>query len=259
MHSPFLLRRSFALALLASASLATSASAQAVLDDFSTDLRSTSYTFKSGDDGRWRVFGGLLDPVSGSNTELYSGWIWSGGETLNAVGDSFPINLHLFQSGNTFNGGLAVWKSNTSDTVAATDRIFEPRLSGSDLNNQNYQFTSEANNPDGYLITDLPNTNAISPLDATLSITLTDRTATDTTLTAVLSGEDFSTITHSFTFDFTGPLFVGPSTYGANGVNVSFDNLTYSTSAVPEPSTYAALAGLGMLGFAMLRRRRQRA
>jgi hypothetical protein len=30
-------------------------------------------------------------------------------------------------------------------------------------------------------------------------------------------------------------------------------------SAVPEPSTYAALAGLGMLGFAMLRRRRREA
>ena len=36
---------------------------------------------------------------------------------------------------------------------------------------------------------------------------------------------------------------------------MSFDNL--SVSAVPEPSTYAALAGLGALGFAVWRRRRK--
>jgi hypothetical protein len=38
------------------------------------------------------------------------------------------------------------------------------------------------------------------------------------------------------------------------GANVRFD--TFTVSAIPEPSAFAALAGLGMLGFAATRRRR---
>ncbi|MBC8041800.1 MAG: PEP-CTERM sorting domain-containing protein [Opitutaceae bacterium] len=40
------------------------------------------------------------------------------------------------------------------------------------------------------------------------------------------------------------------------GIDTSFDNFTLSTGAIPEPSTYAALAGLSMLGLAIVRRRR---
>lgn len=40
--------------------------------------------------------------------------------------------------------------------------------------------------------------------------------------------------------------------------NAQFDNFSVSVSAVPEPSTYAALAGIAALGGVMLHRRRQR-
>ncbi len=255
MNLYYLLRRSIALAASCAFASLVVAQTTTVLDDFSTDLRSTSYTFKSGNDARWRVFNGVLDPTSGSTTELYSSWIWSGGESLHAIGDSFSIDLQLIRSGSGFNGGLAVWKSNSANSDPSFDRVFEPRLTGPSLTD--FEFMSEANNPQGYVITTLPNTGSLSPIATTLTVTLTNRTASDSTLTAVLSGSGFDTITHTYISDFTGDFFVGPSTYQADGINVSFDNLTYTgTSAVPEPSTYAAIFGSAVLGLAIWRRRR---
>ena len=47
---------------------------------------------------------------------------------------------------------------------------------------------------------------------------------------------------------------------GLNGVlSISGNDLVLTVSAIPEPATYAALAGLGVLGLAVLRRRRDRA
>jgi hypothetical protein len=41
-----------------------------------------------------------------------------------------------------------------------------------------------------------------------------------------------------------------------NGVGVKIDNIAYSGTIVPEPSTFAILAGFGALGLVMYRRRR---
>lgn len=41
-----------------------------------------------------------------------------------------------------------------------------------------------------------------------------------------------------------------------SGQNSRFDNFTVTTTAIPEPSSFAALAGLGALGLVALRRRR---
>ena len=49
-------------------------------------------------------------------------------------------------------------------------------------------------------------------------------------------------------------LIVGFEGTGGNGSIGVFE--VTSTSAIPEPSTYAALAGLGVLGLALSRRRR---
>lgn len=48
------------------------------------------------------------------------------------------------------------------------------------------------------------------------------------------------------------------SANGAGGITsgISFDNMAVSVSAVPEPSTYAAIAGALVLGFTVWRRRR---
>ena len=51
----------------------------------------------------------------------------------------------------------------------------------------------------------------------------------------------------------------GTTSDGAKNFNYTFDNLsiTADVTAVPEPSAFAALAGLGALGLATLRRRRR--
>ncbi len=56
----------------------------------------------------------------------------------------------------------------------------------------------------------------------------------------------------------TGFITADNFTGTVNGFNYSFNNSsnTLSISAVPEPATYGALAGLGILGFAVYRRRR---
>ncbi len=48
---------------------------------------------------------------------------------------------------------------------------------------------------------------------------------------------------------------IGGGTGGVVAFRMTLDNLSLGTSAIPEPGTYAALAGLGALGFALWRRR----
>ena len=250
--SPFSrFRFSAALALLACGLAAGPlARAQTVLDDFSANLHDTSYTFKAGDDTTWHVADGTLQPVHSSAAD-YHAWIWSGGQALVNVGDSFSIDLQVAPSGGAHNGGLAVWTSSAANTNPATDRVFEPRLG---YDSGVFSFVSEFNNVDGYTITTL---DAAPVGFTTLAITLSGRTADSSTLTAVLSGTGFTTLQHDYTFNFTGAMFVGPSSYLADAGNVAFDNLAYSTStsAIPEPSTYAAIFGACALGLAAWRRR----
>lgn len=69
-----------------------------------------------------------------------------------------------------------------------------------------------------------------------------------------------------FTFTPTGSVALTASDvvefrflgYAAStGASIRYDNVSVSAVAVPEPSAFAALAGMGALGFAALRRRRR--
>jgi PEP-CTERM motif len=52
-------------------------------------------------------------------------------------------------------------------------------------------------------------------------------------------------------------MFMDPtSTSGGNNSGVRFDTYTINATAIPEPSSFAALAGIALLGFAVFKRRK---
>lgn len=73
-----------------------------------------------------------------------------------------------------------------------------------------------------------------------------------------LSEGDTYGMTGSVSFTLTGGMTAAAFTDGsfANAINGGNFVWVVSTSAVPEPSTYAAIAGTMILGFAVWRRRR---
>ena len=66
----------------------------------------------------------------------------------------------------------------------------------------------------------------------------------------------------SASFTFINPAGYTLDTSYGGGLGYVFDagsrslTVQFASSAIPEPSTFAALAGLGVLGMAVLRRRR---
>lgn len=92
-----------------------------------------------------------------------------------------------------------------------------------------------------------------SPVDGTISVTLNDGTISSHDVTSHASGSlDY------LGFTTTAPNFIQSITLNAvSGHYSTVDNLTVGFAAVPEPTILASLSGLGLLGFAILRRWRR--
>lgn len=190
----------------------------------------------------------LLAPVVASAQA-----VWSGSASINA-------SLSLNGSGNLLGTSTVTINNNTAQTSyynsgGPGDFWFEFNLTDGDapgyssstgnlrfyLNSQNNSWTTMASN---FVTFSFQFPNANSGVVTGFSVISDNRNiAPSFTITNNGSG--------LITFTQTAPIHFGSSGPAANLIG------TFTTTAIPEPSTYAALAGLVALGVVVLRRRRK--
>ncbi len=221
--------------------------AQTVVDNYSTNQMGANYTLMTANLGAGvpvvSVSGGTLQL---ENAASYAGYIWNGpgnaGLALTNVGDTVSIQFSVTAG---YEGGITLWKTNTPVTNAG-------QVDAAQLSTARYTTSTEAGATHGLFINTDPTllTNTIytalsgAPSGlSTLTIAITDKTATDTTIAFGFSGTGFDPISGTHAFSFIDPIYFGPALYQST---VQFDNLTF-TSAIPEPATCAVLAGFAAM------------
>jgi autotransporter-associated beta strand protein len=200
--------------------------------------------------------------ITGSGTQALAGTLSFSG-TATVSGGSLSLGSSLTNvSSVTVNGGTLTNSANVTlgtGTVSMSSGAINIRGTGTVGNftvaaSQNFTTTG------GTLNFDLLGGSTV---DQILGSGTGKFSLTDTTL--ALSGSFASVVgTYQLFSGFGGANSVSNLTITGlgSGLTGSLDTtglLTISTAAVPEPSTFAALAGAAMLGFAAVRRRRQNA
>jgi len=223
--------------------------AQTVVDDFSSDQIAANYSLMtgavSGTPGV-TVSGGTLQLQDDSGTSAY---IWNGpggaGLALTNVGDSASVPLRVVSGAEV---GMTLWNTSTvpgnGEALAAARLVSARYTTSHDGENLNGLFL---NNDNGTIYTALDG----APTGfSTLTIAITGKTGSDTTISITFSGSGFSTISGTDVYSTIDPIYFGPSLYQSTA---QFDNLTF-TSAIPEPSTGALFTGLVALMLVLARR-----
>lgn len=210
-------------------------------------------------------------------------------QTLTNVGDSVRFDFQAYTTGTTANaagfrfglinknGSVATLTSastsfdffksyftriqtgaTSGNTTVATDLTAETGANASILGGGDSSMTGSYSNLSGSAITVNPTITAflgfeVKKLDATtLQVSLFQNTdATTFNTVAFYSGSIVISAIGVTSFD---GLAIGTGITGSN--SYTFDNVVVSSvSSVPEPSAYAALAGVAILGFVMVRRK----
>ena len=142
---------------------------------------------------------------------------------------SFLIRAYGATTGNANALKWAFYNGNKDSAGIDTTRFSSSTMSV--VQGTTYQFTIDVN-----------------PLNGTYGATIDDGT---NSVTATALGFRSGTFTGRNYLNFNSAKSALTDTFG-----YSLDTVAISVSPIPEPSTYAALAGLGVLGLAAMRRRR---
>lgn len=193
-----------------------------------------------------------------------SGWTISSGEVFKGYG-----------KGSDTAGG--VYSFGSDNTGASTDRWLGFQFAGSpsdavtfsisyvndtgvtitslDVSMDYFQFRLASGGRESFFTVNLDGGSDISELGFTSTTTGTtgfQSPVTATTKSVTLTGLNIASGS-TFSFNIVGNR--GPTTGSAQGIGI--DNFSVTASAVPEPSTYAAIAGAVALAGAMVVRRRK--
>ena len=242
---------------LAVASLATAGSAISATTIYSTGF--TSFVQPTNFVTDFNAIYGGIDP--GANFVPAASGIWA----ITTAGNAFSGDIARPQGQNPNNNvrmtGLFLDPSLFTATGAGTYTVsFD--LTGSPTGNLAYRVYVFAGS--GYDLTNVQDRRLNLSLNANGFAGYTGLTATGAGVTASqLVMQDISTqatfngtqlVSVDFTYDGSSAIAIAIG--GFNNAS-TFDNFMVTTSLVPEPSAFAALAGAGMLGAALLRRRRR--
>jgi len=219
----------------------TTAFGQVILDDFSTDNK-LKYQFApvfptTASDG-WAVAGGELRPSMEEDTSAT--WLWNQGEKLSAAGDSVSIRLSLSEDAGT--GSF----TSIGLFVAADASLVNGHFVSLDKNGSIWGYNVDGSSALG----------AAPSGPVQLTIQRTGQSAGEFVYTTTFSGPGLPIpITDTFA-DASPSLLFGPYAGNTAGALVALDNFTFT--AVPEPSTYAAVFGLLALTMGVIRKRAAR-
>lgn len=200
------------------------------------------YMQSSGGSGASLVF-----DANGSTTGISSFTVSQSAPLTISADVSFTVSnnsfgIYIINAADESQGYLAIFNvnfSSTSDQIRFSNNAVPTTAGAGTLGNGSF-----ANNAD----TGIGLLGAFNNISLTYSINgsnapVLTMTAGSQTSSITLSGIAFTEVEVGFRMSST-----------ASGI-VGMDNLNIVTSAVPEPSTYAALAGIAVLGLATLRRR----
>ena len=179
-----------------------------------------------------------------------------------ASAQTYTLNFDTDFSGNKIAGGGSPYGTLVSDAYTipgvrfnSNDYIYSGGAGGT---TSGVNFASGLGDLAPFEIVFTKPQDRVSAFNITNSeYTLTAYDAANNTLGAITTSTDFEKTTLAFPGDISKIIFTATNTAGF-GFGYGFDDLSFSSAAVPEPGSLALLAGVMATGGALLLRRKRK-